>query len=84
VSHITNIYLSRAIFSRVYDEEVELLQWYSEAEAVAADVAASTQKMRAEYAAKATGRVASSATKIVAAAATAADSGSCANIYFRG
>jgi hypothetical protein len=59
-AHVTRH--TRAIFARVHDEEEELLQWYSKAEAIAAEVAASTQKMRAEYASKAAGYSASTAT----------------------
>jgi hypothetical protein len=40
---------------QVLDEEEELIKWYCKAESIAAEVAVSTQKTRAEYAAKAAG-----------------------------
>ena len=40
------------------DEEEELIKWYCKAESIAAEVAVSTQKTRAEYAAKAAGHFA--------------------------
>ena len=48
----------RAVYAQVLDEEEELIKWYCKAESIAAEVAVSTQKTRAEYAAKAAGHLA--------------------------
>lgn len=54
-SHVTRCI--RAVFAQVFDEEEELIKWYCKAESIAAEVAVSTQKTRAEYAAKAAGHL---------------------------